>query len=438
MKKLFIFAFAILLVAVFTLPAAALENEFGGYWRTRFYMNKDFSGSDATGYDEALDFSWVDTRTRLYYTAILNDNLRFVNKFEWDGTWGNGDYGDIGADAKGTLEIKNSYASMTAGILKANVGVQGATIARGFFFADDFSGAILNFQTDTFEVPLYWIRADEGGIGKDANDGDLDYFGVAPIFNAGPVKINPMLFWLTTQDASKGSNLNTIDPDGINLDLNGGDIEALNAYFLGVNADATIGPANVWFTGIYETGKAEAANSGDSDLDLNGFLVALGGSANFGMVEAHGQVFYASGDDGNDDNELNAFYVPTGGQSYYWSEIMGYGTFDQQVSYGSPADKISNIMAIGVGAMVSPMEKLGLGLDIWYAQLAEDKDLQGNDVDDDLGTEVDFTVNYALLEDLDLKVVAAYLFAGDGTNPQADNEDGVNPFELGAQLSLSF
>jgi hypothetical protein len=156
------------------------------------------------------------------------------------------------------------------------------------------------------------------------------------------------------------------------------------------------------------------------------------------MVEAHGQVFYASGDDGNDDNELNAFYVPTGGQSYYWSEIMGYGTFDQQVSYGSPADKISNIMAIGVGAMVSPMEKLGLGLDIWYAQLAEDKDLQGNDVDDDLGTEVDFTVNYALLEDLDLKVVAAYLFAGDGTNPQADNEDGVNPFELGAQLSLSF
>jgi hypothetical protein len=42
------------------------------------------------------------------------------------------------------------------------------------------------------------------------------------------------------------------------------------------------------------------------------------------------------------------------------------------------------------------------------------------------------------MEDLTLQAVAAYLFADDGTDPTADNDDTANPFELGAQLSLSF
>jgi hypothetical protein len=174
---------------------------------------------------------------------------------------------------------------------------------------------------------------------------------------------------------------------------------------------------------------------GGDDVDIAAFLVALGGGATFGMFETHGEIFYATGDDETDD-EHKDFTVPAG-QSYYWAEIMGYGTFDDQVSNGSPADQISDILAIGIGGSVSPMEKLTLGLDIWYAQLAEDKQ-DGADVDNDLGTEVDFTVKYGLMEDLDLKVVAAYLFAGEGTDPTADNDDTVNPFELGAQISLSF
>jgi hypothetical protein len=433
MKRLAIILFAAVLVAAFSLPAAAVEHKFGGYWRTRFYTNRDFSGSDAGANDGDQDITLVDTRTRLYYTAMLNDNLSFVNKFEIDGTWGDGDLGDIGADGDtDTPEVKNTYAAIQAGIMNANVGIQGATLARGFFFADDFSGAVLNFKTDAFEIPLYWIKVDEGGIGKDQNEGDADYYGVAPTFNAGPVKINPMLFWLTTEDASKGDELGSVD----GVSLNGGSVEKLNAYFLGLNADAAFGPANVWFTGIYETGTAEAAGAGD-DGDLAAFLVALGGGASFGMFEAHGQVFYATGDDDSGDDEINDFLVPTGGQSYYWSEIMGYGTFDYQVSSGSPADKISDILAVGIGGSVTPMEKLTLGLDIWYAQLAQDQQ-DSADVDNDLGTEVDFTVNYGLMEDLDLTVVAAYLFAGEGTDPTGGNDDTVNPFELGAQISLGF
>lgn len=425
MKKLGILVFAALLVAVFSLPVAAVEHEFGGYWNARFFMARDFSGSSEGANDESDDYSLVDSRTRLYYTAVLSDALKLVTKFEMDTDWGDGgtEFGDVGADGI-AVEVKNTYAEINYGMTRTRIGTQGAQIARGLFFDADFSGVTLNFDLDSVLIPLYWIRIDEGGVGKDANDGDADYFGIAPFFNAGPVQINPMLFWLTSQDASLGDELG---------DFNNANTEKVNLFFLGVNADATFGPANAWFTGIYEGGTIDA-KAGD-DTDVAAFLVALGGGANFGMFEAHGQIFYASGDDETDD-ELTDFTVPAG-QSYYWAEIMGYGVFDDAVSNGSPADLISDILAIGIGGSVSPMEKLTLGLDIWYAQLAEDEQ-DGADVDNDLGTEIDFTVKYALMDDLNLTVVAAYLFAGEGTDPTSDNDDTVNPFELGAMLSFGF
>jgi hypothetical protein len=430
MKKLLIFTFVTLLTAAFSLPAAALQNEFGGYWRTRFFTERDFSGSSAGAEDQRLDKSEVDTRTRLYYFAEINDNLKFVNKFEFNADWGVGgtEYGDIGADGI-AVQVKNTYIEATYGMTKALVGTQNATLARGFLFADDFSGINLNFDLDTIKIPLYWIRYDEGGIGKDANDGDADMYVATPSFGFGGVSVNPFLAWFTTQDFSKTDSFSlypSVIPDTY---------EKLNLYYLGVNADATFGPANAWFTGIYNGGKANATAAGDDDLTISAFLVALGGGANFGMFEAHGQAFYATGDD-KTDKDVHTFIGPQG-QSYYWSEIMGYGIFDDQVSNGSPADKIHDIIAVGVGGSVTPMAKLTLGLDLWYAQLAEDK-LDGADVDEQLGTEVDFSVKYALLDDLNLDVVAAYLFAGDGTDPTANNDDTVNPFELGAQLSLSF
>ena len=48
MKKFAILALAALLVVAFTIPAAALENEFGGYWRTRFYQDQHFTGEEKT------------------------------------------------------------------------------------------------------------------------------------------------------------------------------------------------------------------------------------------------------------------------------------------------------------------------------------------------------------------------------------------------------
>lgn len=109
------------------------------------------------------------------------------------------------------------------------------------------------------------------------------------------------------------------------------------------------------------------------------------------------------------------------------AEIMGYGIFDNQVSNGAPADKITNIYAIGGGAVFHPADKMTINTDVWYAALAEDN-LNG---DTDLGFELDGKLSYELMENLMADFVLAYLFAGDATG-----DDDV--FEGGIRVSLKF
>jgi hypothetical protein len=159
--------------------------------------------------------------------------------------------------------------------------------------------------------------------------------------------------------------------------------------------------------------------------------VGAGASMNFGPADLHSRAFYASGDDDPDDNDIDAFTVIEG-QSYYWSEIMGYGIFDNVASAGSPADQISNVWAVNLGATFKPMDKLSITGDVWYAQLAEENVFD----EDELGTEFNLKLTYKLMENLNLDVVGAYLLAGDATSQDGKNDD--DPYLVGSRLSLSF
>jgi hypothetical protein len=91
------------------------------------------------------------------------------------------------------------------------------------------------------------------------------------------------------------------------------------------------------------------------------------------------------------------------------------------------------LWAANIGASISPMEKLKLTGDIWYASLVEDSFVTD---EKKLGFEVDLKADYQLIEGLNLTLVGAYLFADDATSLDGDNDE--DPYELGAQLSLSF
>ncbi len=428
MRKFLMFLMVLAMAFTFAVPAFALENIFGGYWRTRAYMQKDFSGNDQ---DEARDIQVVDTRTRLYYTAKFSDNFKFVNKFEMDANWGdNGSgYGDIGADGK-VVEVKNSYADMTFAKTNLKIGVQGGTFNRGFLFDDDFAGAVVTYNaSDTLSIPFIWVKAYEGyndyGGGTNLNDDDVDYYAIYPTFKAGNATVKPMFMWLASDNPD---NWFAEEFDPIELpNIPTADLENLDLYYLGFDADMPAGPASLWMTALYEFGSFDADNE---SVDVSAYLLAFGGSADVDKVNLHGQFIYASGQD-PDDDELNRFVGPIG-QSYYWSEIMGYGIFDWDVSNGSCGDRIADLMAVGFGATMKPMDKLSLTGDLWYAQLAEDN----ANGDNDLGIEIDLIASYSLLDNVTVDAVFAYLVAGDATT--GASSDDADPIEAGVQLSFGF
>lgn len=407
-------------VVASAIPAMAFENKFGGYWRTRAYTQQDFTGNDS----EAKDLSQVDTRTRLYYTAEFSDKFKFVNKFEMDAVWGDGSsYGDIGADGI-NVEVKNTYADFTpVDNLNFKIGTQGIQLCRGMLIDDDFSGAVITYDMKPVKIPFIWMKYNEGGVGKDANDGDMDAYILSPEIGLGSgITINPLVAYMTQE--SKPASTPPKPTDGDQTDL----------YYLALNADMKNDMLKAWFTGIYQGGTIEPLIG--ADKDVSAYALILGADAKLGAAGVHGQVFYTSGDSDNTDSDIENYYVPAG-STFYWSEIMGAGMFDNQWTSGTGGYNLVNegkgvvngVTAFNVGANFKPMDKLTLGADLWYAMLNE----VATGADDDLGFEVNLKANYKIFENLDLDVVAAYLFAGD-----AFGNDTEDPIEVGTQLSLKF
>ncbi len=421
MKKIIASAVGLMLAGgvAATTASAAVENQFGGYWRTRFTFEDNFRGPITDRFaNDVASRTYVDQRTRLYYTAKFSDDFKFVNKFEFNSGWGDLNGGDLGADGKNNWRIKNSYADFNMGkMINAKVGIQGGAIARGFILDDDFAGAVVTPTFGNVTMPIIWANISNEETQSWDNSVVPDFkqnlFAVmAAIKINDGMKITPYVVYHSITDGN--------DP------LDKTQIEDSDNYYLGVDADLKFGAVGVWGTGIF--------NGGDIDgQDTTAFLAAAGVDA--GLV--HGQAFYATGDEDATDGDNDAFISAPGlganykspgiGSSYYWSEIMGLGVFDNAPSNGSPGDDITNIWAANVGVTIKPMDKLKVDADVWYAALVEDNAAG----DTELGLEFDGKVGYKVYDNLTAEAIFAYLISGDATG----DEDVI---EGGVRLSLSF
>ncbi len=436
MKKLVVLALAALCVVAFSIPASALEVEFGGYFRTRWWMQENWHGFDGDGNfdNEAQDISNFDQRTRLYLDAIFHENLKFVNSFEIDARWGNaganaGGYGadgDIGADGVG-VEVKNSYADFDLGPVNFKVGIQGIAMGSSFLLDSDFAGAVISYTGENMVIPFIYIKAMEGGIGDDSDDFDVDIFGLNPEFAVGNFGVNPfVLYWYSEDSSLFGQRKDARFLLG----------EELNAWYAGLTLEWDADPLWIWATGIYQGGDVDFFDG--SSADFEAYLAALGFDYDFGgMFSIHGEGFYSSGDDDPDDDDLETFFVPAGADSFYWAEIMGFGMFDWYLPNNTPGDQIENVWAANLGFTIRPMDKLKVTFDAWYAEKVEEIQLIDGSMADELGLELDLVITYQLVEGLNLDVVGAYLFADDviTENDIAGDDD---PYLVGSRLSLSF
>jgi hypothetical protein len=457
MKKIIASAVGLVLVSgVAVTAASAVESQFGGYWRTRSYFEKNWSQPNLSTQNA------TDTRTRLYYTAKFNDDFKFVNKFEFNTTWGDNNGGDVGADGKGNWRIKNSYADFTLGMVNTKVGIQPATINRGFVFSDDFSGIVATADFGKVKIPLLYgmisqeDAVDLGWDGSTAKSMGFITNSQNGKLTAGGESTDSVTVTGVDQDGNPAS-VTTKTGNGIgngdihlislmpkfditeNISLNPqftyANITHQDSYlwYAGTDIDAKFDGFTAWGTILHNGGQIDKdVTGGTSDSDISAWLFA--GGADAGIF--HGQGFYATGqDEDSTSTDIDSFVLIGSngyGASYYWAEIMGLGTFDNVLG-GSSAnlgDKISNIMAANIGVTLKPMDKLTLGLDVWYAQLDEKVRVNGQ-LEDELGLEIDTKLTYQLMDNLKADFIYAYLFAGDAVGKKDVQEGGV-------QLSLSF
>jgi hypothetical protein len=431
MKKLLVLSLAVVMVLAFTLPASAFESVFGGYWRTRAFSQQCFSGDC----DGDTDLSRVDTRTRLYYTAVLNDNLKFVNQFETNINWGDDSGGDIGADGTDLWRVRSTYIDATMGAVRMTLGVQPLELGRGQIISDQMSGVVLSTKFGEHLLPFTWFKVNEGGTG--ANSDDSDVFALYPVFNFGEnFSLNPFFaYGYSRSGADAGGNIfSTYGANAGTGPAGFANDDGIGVYWVGANADLTLGSWNLWATAIYVGGNLDSNDT--KDVDVKAYTAMVGASVPLGPASLHGQFLFASGDDDEDDSDYEAYFGVDGagaGWSYYWAEIMGNGRFDAQTSAGSNANP-SNLWFANIGASIKPMEKLTLTGDLWYAAHPED-DLVTDEKN--LGLEVDLVATYQLIEGLSIDLVGAYLFADDATALDDDGNDD-DPWEVGTRLQISF
>ncbi len=428
MRKLYTLLLATVLIFVFAVPVFALENIFGGYWRTRAYYEKDYTGNGDGNKDARL----VDTRTRLYYTAKFSDNFKFVNKFEFNTVWGDPNGGDFGADGTGNFLIKNSYVDFTLDKFNFKLGMQPITVCRGFVFDDDFAGAVVTYSlSKDIAIPFVWMKAYEGTYtnsttnyryGNTHMNKDVDLYAIYPQLKLGNASVAPFLAYVYSSNALEWTDLT----NGLNM----GAFKEVNLYYLGGDVDFKAGPADIWFTGLYQGGDVESVDLNDT-VDVKAYLLAAGFSADI----LHGQAFYISGS-GNHSSDINTYFVPAAdgdGWNYDWAPIMGgNGIFDNQNSSGSPGSTPTNVTAVNLGVTVKPMPKLSLSGDVWYAKLNHDND----NGDKYLGTEVDLMATYSIFDNMAVDALVGYLLAGDATTDGTKNTK--DPMLFGTRLSLSF
>jgi hypothetical protein len=452
MKKLSVLLVAAIMVLALTMPAAAFENEFGGYWRTRFFTNIGFSGEDKVNPE---DINAVDTRTRLFYTAKFSDNLKFVNKFELNATWGaNKGYGQLGADNAGGdyFRVKNSYVDFKLATHRFTVGVQDFLLARGYLMNDDASGIKAIFKVnDAVYLPLIYMKTYEGGAGRASGAGsvsnsdfDLQSYTFYPTIYLNKANtLKPHVAYLFSENYSKATSKNIVlssIPGATKVD----------AWSAGLEYDGKIGMFDLGATGIFQFGDVTvpaAVYGGHDKLNFKGYLFDLFGGVNIGPANIHVKGIYASGNKADEDpvksGDIKAFFTPgikdNLGASYYWAEIMGDGIIDTDTPNAAPGDKISNLIIGNIGASYKLLPTLKFSADVWYAKKAENVYLPTTKTySDALGTELDLVVTYTIVDNLKLDLVGAYLWAGDVITKSIDKDGNTNPIELAAMLSLAF
>jgi hypothetical protein len=424
MKRLFVLALAVVMIAAFAVPASALENKFGGYMETNLNTYKGLNYQD----NNSSDYSTIRSRTRLYYTAILSEKLKFINKFEMDTEYGaqSSGYGDLGADGV-AVEVKNSYLDFTTANLRFEVGTQNFNVLRGLLVNDDASGFKVSYRGADNFIPAFWMFRLNNGDKESGNDGeDTDQYTGLVNIKMNNMQIVPSISYLYANSGAYAG---------------GTAGEALGIYILGIDFNMKTDMFDIVAAAGYEGGSI------DDTTDIAAYMFNLKAKLKMGKFGIRGEVLYTTGEEvdslGNTSGDFDGWTYPeqnSTGANYSTAEFYRKGKDWTKVPNGPAApgynnapngNAVENRMEFGLGVDFAISKAWKVSFDWWNLNLAEDA-ANGNK---DVGNELDLVATWGIMKNLNLDLIGAYLIVGDAIKPVTNDE---NAYELSSRLRLSF
>ena len=420
MKKFLVVLFALGLVAAFSLPAAAVDVKFSGYYSVWGFYDDNHSLGD--GDKESLSHAFYSQRLRLNTVFQVAEGLKLTTACDiMEKMWGTedsrhmgGEKGDVyyDVDDEQNIDFDKVYVSFDVPFGTFHVGYMPDN-RYGTVFGDDIytNLGIIRYTgaTGPWTYCAYITKKQEldAYSDPDQSDADEDWYTAFVNYNWASGEAGVLYRYVNDKSESFKYRGWTVKDFGC-YDLQ---YHVLTPY-----AKATFGPIYVEGQIYYVFGNdALEWSSGvdEDDMDVDSLSAYVMAKVDLQQFYVGAQIAYAQGDDDMDDDEIND--LANGGSRYnpcliLWNWELNHwmGNTGNANDFGA-GDEMKNAFLYQVFAGCRPIEKLHVKAALAYAE--PDEKVQGND--DEYGTEFDITATYKIYDNLAYTVGFGYLWTGD-------------------------
>jgi hypothetical protein len=452
MKKLALIC-AILAMMGLADPVLAVEFEFHGDLNNRFlvYTNRqDWLNNEQDGIieDSNVEAYYGEIKYRFWTEAADDDGaVKGVYAVEIGGMrFGEGTDGDLSGDG---VDIETRWAYLdfqTPGVERKMRWRMGLTPWKinSFFWQETATG--LTVYGDAGEMVDYqaaWIRAVDKLATSDADDGldDLDIlYGRLNVDPTDKVKVGLFGLYFHSKEDAPG----TVGPrDWLVKQFD--DIASFDIWTVGL--DGNWNPGNLFFNWdlVYQGGDINDviwdpnAQAGDTftprtaagtDFDLSAWFVHADAGYKFGKHKLTYTFWYASGDDNPNDDDFEGYLAVDLDRDDNISIFEGLYTDDSTYFTERPYMLDKGFVMNKLGWDFGVSDKMTVGAAGMYMMTAEDIEYTnaagGNESNDEIGFELNGYLKYMLYENVEFKINAGYLWAGDALDAfeTGDGRDG--------------
>lgn len=444
MKRLLFCLVALIAVMALVVPTYAAEMKIKGINRIKFISYENMDGTD----DEDDNNNFVKQRFRMYFSGVASENLKVVYKNEIDFYWGDeakgvrrNEGGGLGGDTV-NLETKNVYLEFMVPDtpMKATLGLQGLALHRGWFIDDDISAARFDLNFDPVSVLAWWAIAQDNDFTNSSDD--VWQLAASVAYKAEIMDARVSLAYERGADDGSGDAVDT-------------DVKDDDFFILMGELNMSFDLVSFFVIGGLNFGEVDG---GARDRDYEGYLVHAGADFALDLATISVQFIYASGDDENlVDTDGDPTTAPVqvndedfrglSGECFSWAEIPSDGYFweaNSDMPQIGGENTPNNLIAVNVGADMKPTDTTTLTMDLWYLTMVEDRTVGGSK-EDEIGWELDASLTQKIYDNLEAKIVAAYLLADNGfgeptgENPSTlDKANGDDAYVIGLGFNFKF